>query len=315
MQRSRRIALAALCVLALTIGAATLTETTTTTGGGGGEPSFRGETGDWYSPPTFSFLFDEDDRGNELSGPAFGRCIEFLQTTTFYLLVFGFLLLLSIHMYRKGGILLVISVIGVIITPGFLVWALFTTCEMPTVAGAQTQALNMSAADGGLFGDQTGVLPSDEPGVFSAAILVLVAVLVVSLALFLIRTTGDDGDVPAPAEEPEPEDPMALADIASVAGDAADRIETGGVDAENEVYRAWREMTTHLDVMNPDTATPAEFRDAARDAGMAPRHVDALTELFREVRYGGADPTPDREDAAVDALRAIENAYGGTDGP
>jgi hypothetical protein len=38
-------------------------------------------------------------------------------------------------------------------------------------------------------------------------------------------------------------------------------------------------------------------------------HVDALTDLFREVRYGGAEATADREQRAVDALRAIEDRY------
>jgi len=82
---------------------------------------------------------------------------------------------------------------------------------------------------------------------------------------------------------------------------------------ENEVYRAWREMTGHLDVENPESSTPAEFAAAAESVGMDDAHVAELTDLFREVRYGGAAATDDREQRAIDALRAIESTYGGED--
>jgi hypothetical protein len=82
---------------------------------------------------------------------------------------------------------------------------------------------------------------------------------------------------------------------------------------ENEVYLAWREMTGHLDVPRPETSTPAEFATAAEAVGMNDAHVEELTELFREVRYGGAAPTEDREQRALAALRDIESTYGGND--
>jgi hypothetical protein len=42
--------------------------------------------------------------------------------------------------------------------------------------------------------------------------------------------------------------------------------------------------------------------------------VERLTRLFADVRYGGADPTAEREAAAVETLRSIEAAYGDGDG-
>jgi hypothetical protein len=97
--------------------------------------------------------------------------------------------------------------------------------------------------------------------------------------------------------------------IAAAAGSAADRIEhTGEVD--NEVYRAYREMTADLDVLNPASATPAEFRAAALEAGLAREDVDELTAVFEDVRYGGEAPTEERERRAVDALRRIERTDG-----
>lgn len=104
-----------------------------------------------------------------------------------------------------------------------------------------------------------------------------------------------------------------LEGVARVAGEAADRIEGGEADPGNAVYRAWQDMTGHLAVDDTTTATPAEFRAAALDAGMSRAHVETITDLFREVRYGGAEPTADREERAVAALRAIEDAYGGDD--
>ncbi|MUV61919.1 DUF4129 domain-containing protein, partial [Halobacterium sp. CBA1126] len=122
-----------------------------------------------------------------------------------------------------------------------------------------------------------------------------------------------DDDPPDRDPVPEPadgEDEETLDALGSVAGDAADRI-AADADVENEVYRAWREMTEHLDVDNPEASTPAEFAAAASDAGMAREHVDELTDLFRSVRYGGAEVTAEREQRAVDALRAVEASYGG----
>nr|WP_303647825.1 DUF4129 domain-containing protein [Haloarchaeobius amylolyticus] len=99
-----------------------------------------------------------------------------------------------------------------------------------------------------------------------------------------------------------------MAAVGAAAGRAADRLEdTTAVD--NEVYRAWREMTTHLDVPDPQSSTPAEFAEAAVAAGMTREQVDELTALFEEVRYGGEAPTSDRETRAIDALRAIEAAH------
>jgi hypothetical protein len=68
-------------------------------------------------------------------------------------------------------------------------------------------------------------------------------------------------------------------------------------------------MTGYLDVDSPESSTPAEFADAAVDAGMSDGDVDELTRLFEEVRYGGKDPTDDRESRALAALRRIDSEY------
>jgi len=97
--------------------------------------------------------------------------------------------------------------------------------------------------------------------------------------------------------------------LGEAAGAAADRIESAE-SVENEVYRAWREMTAILSVSNPEATTPGEFADEAVEAGMDREDVTELTELFEEVRYGQRDPA-EREDRAITVLRRIEERYGG----
>ncbi|RJS95802.1 DUF4129 domain-containing protein, partial [Halococcus sp. IIIV-5B] len=92
------------------------------------------------------------------------------------------------------------------------------------------------------------------------------------------------------------------------AGRAADRIEHDA-GLENGVYRAWREMTDHLDVARPESSTPGEFARAATEAGMRGRDVDELTDLFTRVRYGDERVTDERERRATSALRRIEETY------
>ncbi|MFD1597698.1 DUF4129 domain-containing protein [Halobellus rarus] len=77
------------------------------------------------------------------------------------------------------------------------------------------------------------------------------------------------------------------------------------------MYRAWVEMTAHLDLDRPQSSTPGEFAAAAVDAGMDPDDVDELTRLFEAVRYGDERVTDARADRAVAALRRIESAYAG----
>jgi len=71
-------------------------------------------------------------------------------------------------------------------------------------------------------------------------------------------------------------------------------------------------MTSLLAVPHPESHTPGEFADAAVDLGMDECDVDALTELYEEVRYGRRDAAS-REERALDVLRNIEAEYGDAD--
>jgi hypothetical protein len=144
------------------------------------------------------------------------------------------------------------------------------------------------------------------------AIAALVSVLLLGLVL-VSRRRGTDA-----VEEPDEESSESVAGddstaLGTIAGRAADRIEAGEASdsrAENEVYRAWREMTDHLDIEAAETATPREFQRHAIGAGMSSDDVRELTGLFEQVRYGGESATESREQRAVAVLRRIESTYG-----
>lgn len=77
--------------------------------------------------------------------------------------------------------------------------------------------------------------------------------------------------------------------------------------AGNDVYRAWRGLAEAAGATDR-AVTPAEVAEAARERGLDERAVAELTKLFREVRYEGRTPTPDRERRARDALERLREA-------
>ncbi|MCK4681559.1 DUF4129 domain-containing protein, partial [Candidatus Bipolaricaulota bacterium] len=56
--------------------------------------------------------------------------------------------------------------------------------------------------------------------------------------------------------------------------------------------------------------TPREFAERLRSSGMMVVHVDRLTAIFEQVRYGGR-PGEAFVDEATASLEAIEEAYSG----
>lgn len=74
---------------------------------------------------------------------------------------------------------------------------------------------------------------------------------------------------------------------------------------DNDVYRAWVALAAGLDGTQ---RTPEAVADRAVEAGLPEEAVAELTDLFREVRYGDADPTEEREQRAEAALSRIREA-------
>ncbi|WP_114577282.1 DUF4129 domain-containing protein [Saliphagus sp. LR7] len=121
-----------------------------------------------------------------------------------------------------------------------------------------------------------------------------------------VSVEGSPDPLDGSEESDDPDDEEPLETVAEAAGAAADRLEGDAV--ENDVHRAWREMTRALSVSNRRARTTGEFARAAVRAGIDERDVEILTELFEDVRYGGREPTEDDERRAIKALRRIEGA-------
>lgn len=132
--------------------------------------------------------------------------------------------------------------------------------------------------------------------------------LLVALAAAVFAVVRSRGRSAEGTGADENEDESDAAAVGRAAGRAADRIEDDEA-GENEVYRAWRELTALLDVESPETSTPGEFARAAVDAGLGREDVDELTRLFEDVRYGDREPSEAYEERAVAVFRRIERQY------
>jgi hypothetical protein len=287
--------LALLAVLALGVSAATLDDTSDGTGGGGvGDSDSTGVGGD----EGFSFRFPETSATGSLD-PLIYRLLMYL---------FGLMMLVAtvvflVNVYREYGLRglagLAVAAVATILVLVALSY-LFQGIAGPSGpgGGANDSAFGIPGGSAGDEGSE-GTRTSPPPLLGGVFLLVLLGGV-----LLLVRATGDDTHAsdPAPSDRPETEQ------LGRVAGEAADRIARGAV-TDNEVYRAWREMTDLLEVPNPDACTPAEFADAAVETGLDRDDVAELTSLFEDVRYGHREPTEAREERALAALRRIEEAY------
>lgn len=181
-------------------------------------------------------------------------------------------------------------------------YALLTACEDGRFGLEPTAGL-------GEVWDRAGsVVPSPPFDQLLVVLLVAGTGVAIGVALYyLARQYSGDGDssrFPVPLTPDPPNPTSELAGVADAAGLAADRIESEA-EVDNEVYRAWREMTEYLDVDAPRSSTPGEFAEAAIAEGLDPERVAALTDVFERVRYGDADPELYADDA-IAALRSIE---------
>lgn len=78
-----------------------------------------------------------------------------------------------------------------------------------------------------------------------------------------------------------------------------------GTEPAASVLDAWRSMADRVPVRNPEATTPVEYARKATAIGLPEGPVARLTDLFREVRYGGRADSTDRVSAARRALDAL----------
>lgn len=276
--------LAALAIAAIAAGAATLpTATDSGTGSGGGAPVAGSGEGGFIPTPSESRapLVDLPD----LRLLAAAMLVLFVVATVAYVVLFRQELLRALA--GLAGLFLLFAV---------LFWLASFVDLDPT---------GLSAPGGSLFGEPSGSAGEGTPATQPLVALLVVVLIAGGVVALLVRSgtfdpPGETRDDAAPSEE--------AAAVGEAAGRAADRIEETA-DLDNEIYRAWREMTALLEVSSPASSTPGEFAAAAVEAGMDREDVTELTRLFEDVRYGGDEPTAAAEERSLSILRRIEATY------
>ena len=278
----------AVAILALGVAAATLSSTTQpeSDGSGGGSGGFGPESG----LPNV----DLDPPEPADSGPA--PLLSLILAGLMLLSVLG-TLVYAILYRRQAAAALALGLLAVLV-----VWLLFQLLGAIDASGGFGFGGFGGSGDSGSSSDST-----IQPARLLALVVVVGALAVTGFYLF----GGRESPEPTEEQTAEPSSDEEIAEVGAIAGRAADRIEAAADTAplDNQVYRAYREMTDQLDIDHGDSTTPREFADAAAARGMAATDVAALTDLFEEVRYGGSDPTADREDEAKQTLRRIEQRY------
>ncbi len=290
---ARSVVIAALVIVAIAVVAATIESTLVPERGG------SGGSGGGDTPGGGGIL----PAGNA-STPGESLQIPFLTEITVILgvlVVVGFLVYL--YVYRRAA-LRIFVVLAVVIGALYVLFSVLgfpsgSPMELPPGMGS-SGPLGGGGGDGG--GADSG--PMEQPSLPSILLLLALVAALFGTVLAYLRTTSERDDH-VEGNESEGVDTTAMGEAA---GRAADRMEQNE-SADNEVYRAWREMTGLLDIPDPETSTPGDFETAAVEAGMGRDDVRELTRLFEDVRYGNADPSAARERRAIDVFRRIEARY------
>jgi hypothetical protein len=315
VQRDTAVAIVLALLALLAIGAAGATlenpvadDGSSGLGGGSGGGLGSGDGGGGESSNASS-----SSGGMRWTGELSGACMQILMTPWAKLLLAGTVAAFGGYVWWRtdslGMGVVTVALYGPIV---YVMWFALAGCQtlrepsQPPAPPTNRTGTPTGNSSGGTLGAAAETAVSQP----STLLLVVLVVLILAAIVLLYVASADDVVEGYMDREPDEEEDQQtdIAAVGRVAGEAADRIETG--DAfDNEVFRAWAEMTEHLAVEHPESSTPAEFATAAVDAGMQPDDVRELTDLFEEVRYGDRDVTEERERRATDALRRIEDSY------
>jgi hypothetical protein len=293
----RSVALAGLAVLAVALAAATLDPTVAPAGPGQDGPVGPGGEG----------------RGGLIPLPNTEPPLEAAAGVPFLselLAVLGLVVLLVMLSYLLGQYR---RTLGIALAATVLLGLAYLLLQVLIALAAPPDPWTLPPGEGRILGGAGGGGGGDRapPPASTLALLLVLALVLVGAAVVVRGSTGEDAEEAEGGAGTRPTDTDAAA-VGRIAGRAADRIERE-TDVDNEVYRAWREMTGLLDVADPGTSTPGEFAAAATEAGLGREDVAELTRLFEDVRYGAGRPSPERERRARTVLRRIEERYAGGD--
>ncbi|QKY20852.1 DUF4129 domain-containing protein [Halolamina sp. CBA1230] len=317
MQRDTAVAIVLALLALLAIGAAGATlENPAATDSGSGIGSGSGDgigSGSGGSEGAANGSSAANSSASRWTGEISGACIAVLQTLSAKLLLAGTVAALSGYVWWRTGSRAMALAAAVLYGPiVYMFWFALGSCGTLQQASTASEPANATQTTNGTSGGGGSLGAAAETATSQPSVLLVVVLVVLVLAaIVLLYVASADDIVNSQIDREGDEEETVEPDIAAVgrlAGEAADRIETG--DAfDNEVFRAWVEMTHHLAVDHPESSTPAEFAAAAVDAGMSPDDVRELTDLFEEVRYGDHEVTEEREQRATAALRRIESSY------
>ncbi|RQG98340.1 DUF4129 domain-containing protein [Natrarchaeobius oligotrophus] len=299
MSRSRaavRIAIALVGIAAVAMAAATITSTIEPAGsdGHGGE-----ETGSPIGIP------QEEPAETALEVPAVVEYLLFALVILLAAVAAWYFIAHRRELVKTIAVVLAVSLLLAAIVYALLRSNLWESVPSPQPMEEPNESLGGQPGDGD---DQRRQPFSVGP------LVVLLAVLTAIFAGAIAWSDRNDRTAPREDDGVEPADAAegSRAEVGAAAGRAAERIESSD-DVDNEVYRAWLEMTRPLEVDRPDSSTPGEFAAAAVETGLAREDVDELTSLFESVRYGDRETTDERERRAVTVLRRIEAEYADAD--
>lgn len=290
-----RLAAALLGIVALALAAATI-DSPVTPGGTGGSGGGEGSGGVPAQPPP----------AREPAPIEFPAFLEYLVYAVAILGAVALAWYLIVHRREAVRAIALGCLLALVLVAVVYAITLFPAAGPDNGSEPIEPGLDDEADDPGLPGSGDA---EAERVPFGPLLTVVAAVAAIFVGALLLSGRDADGDglvAAGPGAEAEPESEAAA--VGAAAGRAADRID-GAADVDNEVYRAWREMTDRLDVDRPETSTPGEFAEAAVEAGLAREHVQELTRLFEDVRYGHEETTAEMEARAVSVLERIEAAY------
>lgn len=307
------VAVVGITVLALALGAPTLTDLTRDDSAGEGEGSPPGDEAE----PTG----EEPEIGNQEQGD-----IGDVSGPPWLLVLAGMILLLLLGAALAYGIgpariirraiimtavfvvvMVVVTVFGPLLVPDFVE----DFADPSTIGFGEQTGLGTDESAGDGSGDGEGTTATSI-AVSAGSLFVLVAAGLLGLGLLSRYSTSDRSDVDSEAVHDPAGNEVSLESLGEAAGRALES--STETTASNSVYRAWAEMTGELDVENRQVRTPAEFEEAAIAAGMESEDVSALTDLFRTARYSGEQVTGADEREAKKLLGRIEATYSAVSG-
>jgi hypothetical protein len=182
----------------------------------------------------------------------------------------------------------------------YVVFSNFRQLQPPTPTGDDDVAIGSD----GLFAQETPPLPPDfvnEPPQWLVIVITLFIIAVIlGVAWWVWQRRTKKSEYPARL-------------IAREAQQAVQRLEKGS-SLTDTVKRCYRDMSRVLadqrGITRQQAMTPREFEQYLAEAGLGDTHIQRLTRLFEDVRYGNTTAGEREKQEAVDCLNAIARVYG-----